>query len=421
MENVILNELVKNSASVYDATAELGPSYNLAMKSALEQFKTQGIPTKKNEDWMFTSIGKNLSPRFFTRSSEIVHDLPKEVIDRRGMVILNNGVFNRHQSVLPEGVVIDQQRPSDKFFDTFDALNFGVALSPVFLKIQKNTVLDFPITIVHMVDDLGVNKIVSPRLTIVAEAYSKVSIAEIFTSTQNSIFQYTTNSSTNFTLQHNAYLEHVKFQSEASAATHIGLTTATVASNAQFKSMTIDLGILVSRHNIEVSIDGSGADAHVNGLYALSKSEHADIFSSIQHKVGHTTSEQLFKGIMAGESHGAFTGKIEIFKDAQLVNSNQLNKNLMLSKKAHINTRPQLVISADDVKCSHGATIGQLSEDEAFYLESRGIKKDKAKRMLCHGFAADVFFRIDNKQIQERAFLILAENFEKTALSEMDL
>ena len=421
MENVILNELVKNSASVYDATAELGPSYNLAMKSALEQFKTQGIPTKKNEDWMFTSIGKNLSPRFFTRSSEIVHDLPKEVIDRRGMVILNNGVFNRHQSVLPEGVVIDQQRPSDKFFDTFDALNFGVALSPVFLKIQKNTVLDFPITIVHMVDDLGVNKIVSPRLTIVAEAYSKVSIAEIFTSTQNSIFQYTTNSSTNFTLQHNAYLEHVKFQSEASAATHIGLTTATVASNAQFKSMTIDLGILVSRHNIEVSIDGSGADAHVNGLYALSKSEHADIFSSIQHKVGHTTSEQLFKGIMAGESHGAFTGKIEIFKDAQLVNSNQLNKNLMLSKKAHINTRPQLVISADDVKCSHGATIGQLSEDEAFYLESRGIKKDKAKRMLCHGFAADVLFRIDNKQIQERAFLILTENFEKTALSEMDL
>ena len=421
MENVILNELVKNSANVYDATAELGPSYNLAMKNALEQFKTQGIPTKKNEDWMFTSIGKNLSPRFFTRSSEIIHDLPKEVIDRRGMVILNNGVFNRHQSVLPEGVVIDQQRPSDKFFDTFDALNFGVALSPVFLKIKKNTVLDFPITIVHMVDELGVNKIVSPRFTIVAEAYSKISIAEIFTSTQNSVLQYTTNSSTNFILQHNAYLEHVKFQSEASAATHIGLTTATVASNAQFKSMTIDLGILVSRHNIEVSIDGSGADAHVNGLYALSKSEHADIFSSIQHKAGHTTSEQLFKGIMAGESHGAFTGKIEIFKDAQLVNSNQLNKNLMLSKKAHINTRPQLVISADDVKCSHGATIGQLSEDEAFYLESRGIKKDKAKRMLCHGFAADVLFRIDNKQIQERAFLILAENFERTALNEMDL
>jgi len=421
MENVLLNELVKNSASVYDATTELGPSYNQAMRSAFEQFKTLGIPTKKHEDWIYTNISKNLSPRFFTRASEIVHDIPKEVIDRRGMVILNNGVFNRHQSVLPAGIVIDQQRPSDKFFDTFDALNFGVALSPLFLKIQKNTVLDFPITIVHLIDDAGVNKIVSPRITIVAEPFSKVSIAEIFTSTQNLLFQYTTNSSTNFEVQESAYLEHVKFQNEAIAATHIGLTTATVGNDAQFKSMTIDLGILVSRHNIEVSIDGQGADAHVNGLYALTKSEHADIFSSIKHKAAHTTSEQLFKGILAGESHGAFTGKIEIFKDAQLVNSNQLNKNLMLSKKAHIDTRPQLVISADDVKCSHGATIGQLSADEEFYLESRGIKKDKAKRMLCHGFAADVLFRIDNQQIKERAFLVLADNFEKTALSEMTL
>ena len=421
MENIILNELVKNSASVYDATAELGASYNLAMRNAFEQFKTQGIPTKKNEAWLYTNIGKSLSPRFFTRSSEIVHDLPKEVIDQRAMVILNNGIFNRHQSVLPIGVEIDQQVTSDKFFDSFDALNFGVALSPIFLKIKNNTLLDFPITIVHLVDEVGVNKIVSPRITINAGAFSKVSIAEIFTSTQNSIFQYTTNSSTNFIVQESAYVEHVKFQSEASAATHIGLTTATVAKDAQFKSMTIDLGILVSRHNIEVSIEGKGADAHVNGLYALNNSEHADIFSSILHKAAHTTSEQLFKGILAGESHGVFTGKIEIFKDAQLVNSNQLNKNLMLSKKAHINTRPQLVISADDVKCSHGATIGQLSEDEAFYLESRGIKKDQAKRMLCHGFAADVLFRIDNKQIQDRAFTILKENFEKSILSEMTL
>ena len=421
MENVLLNELIKNSASVYDATAELGASYNQAMKSAFEQFKNLGIPTKKHEDWIYTNISKNLSPRFFTRSSEIVHDIPKEVIDRRAMVILNNGVFNRHQSVLPDGVVIDQQKPSDKFFDTFDALNFGVALSPVFLKIQKNTVINYPITIVHLVDDAGVNKIVSPRINIVAEPFSKVAIAEIFTSTQNLLFQYTTNSSTNFTVLENAYVEHVKFQNEAIGATHIGLTSANVEKDAQFKSMTIDLGILVSRHNINVSINGEGADAHVNGLYALTKSEHADIFSSIKHVAAHTTSEQLFKGILAGESHGAFTGKIEIFKDAQLVNSNQLNRNLMLSKKAHIDTRPQLVISADDVKCSHGATIGQLSQEEEFYLESRGIQKDKAKRMLCHGFAADVLFKIDNPEIQKRAMKVLEDNFEKTALSEMVL
>jgi Fe-S cluster assembly protein SufD len=421
MENVLLNELVKNSADVYTATAELGASYNQAMKNALEQFKTLGIPTKKHEDWIYTNISKNLSPRFFTRASEIVHDLPKEVIDRRGMIILNNGVFNRHQSVLPEGIVIDQQRPSDKFFDTFDALNFSVALSPLFLKIKKNTVIDFPITIVHLVDDAGVNKIVSPRITVVAEPFSKVSIAEVFTSTQNLLFQYTTNSSIHFDVLENAFVEHVKFQNEAIASTHIGLTSATVEKDAQFKSMTIDLGILVARHNIDVRLVGAGGEAHVNGLYALTKSEHADIFSNIHHDAAHTNSDQLFKGILAGESHGAFTGKIIIAKDAQLVNSNQLNKNLMLSKKAHIDTRPQLLVAADDVKCAHGATVGQLSQEEEFYLESRGIKKDKAKRMLCHGFAADVLYLIDSKPIQERALKVLEENFERTALSEMNL
>lgn len=421
MENVLLNELVKNSADVFTVTAELGASYNQAMKNALEQFKTLGIPTKKHEDWIYTNISKHLSPRFFTRTSEIVHDIPKEVIDRRGMIILNNGVFNRHQSVLPTGIVVDQQRPSDKFFDTFDALNFSVALSPIFLKIQKNAVIDFPITIVHLVDEAGVNKIVSPRITVVAEPFSKVSIAEIFTSTQNLLFQYTTNSSTHFEVLENAYVEHVKFQNEATASTHIGLTSATVQNDAQFKSMTIDLGILVARHNIDVKIVGTGGEAHVNGLYALAKTEHADIFSSIRHEAAHTNSDQLFKGILAGESHGAFTGKIIIAKDAQLVNSNQLNKNLMLSKKAHIDTRPQLLVAADDVKCAHGATVGQLSQDEEFYLESRGIKKDKAKRMLCHGFAADVLYLIDSKPIQERALKVLEENFERTALSEMNL
>ncbi|MBY0416085.1 MAG: Fe-S cluster assembly protein SufD [Bdellovibrionales bacterium] len=286
---------------------------------------------------------------------------------------------------------------------------------------KKNTVIDFPITIVHLVDEAAINKIISPRITIVAESFSKVSIAEIFTSTQNLLFQYTTNSSTNIDLKENAFVEHVKIQTEALQSTHIGLTKAIVAKSAQFKSMTLDFGIMTSRHNIDIEVNGEGADAHVNGLYTLSKSTHADIFSNINHNAAHTTSDQLFKGILAGESHGAFTGKISIAKDAQLVNSNQLNKNLMLSKKAHIDTRPQLLVAADDVKCAHGATIGQLSPDEEFYLESRGIKKDMAKRMLCHGFAADVLFKIDNKSIQARAMDLLKDNFERTTLSEMTL
>lgn len=421
MENVLLNELIKNSAEVQKATTELGASYNEAMRLALEHFKSLGIPTKKDENWIYTNISKNLSPRFYSKVSETEHEIPAQVIDRRGMIILNNGVFNRHQSVLPEGITLDQQKPQTNFFDTFDALNFGVAISPLFLKIKKNTVIDFPITIVHMTDEAGVNKFVSPRINIVAEEFTKVSFFEVYTSTQNLLFQYTTNAATLFELKENAYVEHVKVQNEAHASTHIGLTKANVARNAQFKSMTVDLGIFTSRHNIDVKVTGEGGETHVNGLFALSKSEHADVFSSIHHEAGHTNSDQLFKGIMGGESHGAFTGRIQIAKDAQLVNSNQLNKNLMLSKKAHIDTRPQLLVSADDVKCAHGATIGQLSAEEEFYLESRGIKKDKAKRMLCHGFATDVLYKIDNLEIQKTAIKMLEENFERVALSEMSL
>ncbi len=421
MENLIFNELIKNSASVSDVTADLGASYNTAMKNALEQFKVMGIPTKKHEDWIYTNISKSLAPRFFTKNAEIDQDIPAQVIDQRGMIILNNGVFNKQQSVLPEGISLDQMKPTENFFDTFDALNFGVAVSPLFLRIKKNTVIDFPITIIHQVDEVGVNRIVSPRINIVAEPFTKVSFAEIFTSTQNLLFQYTTNSSTHFELHENAFVEHVKFQIEAAGATHIGLTKAVIAKNANFKSMTIDLGNLVSRHNIDVTVAGEGAETHVNGLYALNKSQHADIFSHINHTAAHTNSDQLFKGILAGESHGAFTGKISIAKDAQLVNSNQLNKNLMLSKKAHIDTRPQLMVAADDVKCAHGATIGQLSQEEEFYLQSRGIQKDMAKRMLCHGFATDVLYKIDNKKILELSEKLLYESFEKTALAEMTL
>lgn len=421
MENILLNELIKNSADVYKQTAELGASYNQAMKSALEHFKTLGIPTKKNEDWIYTNISKSLAPRFFAKPSEDEREIPSQVLDQRGMIIFNNGVFNRHQSVLPDGIELDQQVASTEFFDAFDALNFSTAISPLFIKIKKNTVIDFPITIVNLIDENALNKIVSPRISITAEAFSKVSFAEVFTSTQNLLFQYTTNAAINFNVKSNAHVEHVKFQLEAVNATHIGLTKATIDAHATFKSMTLDFGNLVSRHNIDVIVNGEGAETHVNGLYVLKKTEHADIFSSIQHNVGHTNSEQLFKGILAAEAHGAFTGKIVIKEDAQLVNSNQLNNNLMLSKKAHIDTRPQLLVAADDVKCAHGATIGQLSNDEAFYLETRGIKKEKAKKMLCLAFATDVIFRIDNKIIKDYANKTLANVFEQLSLSELTL
>jgi Fe-S cluster assembly protein SufD len=418
MEQILKTELLKNSEAVLKKALDLSPSYQTAMKNALVAFDHLGIPSRKNEDWKYTNIAKNLSPRFYVQKESIVHDVPNTVLDRRGMIVFNNGIFNKFLSVLPNGIELDALALEDKFFDSFDSLNFGVALSPLALKIKKNTVIYFPISIVHLVDDVGVNKIISPRLTITAEENTKISFLEFFSSTSKDKLQYTTNAVTKFKLLANAHIEHVKMQSEASSAVHIGLTLAQVYRDSSFKSMTLDYGLLTARHNINVDLMEAGAEASVHGLFVLKKTEHTDIFSTITHFAPHTTSDQLFKGILGGSSHGIFTGKIIIKKDAQQSASSQLNKNLILSKIAHIDTRPQLLVHADDVKCSHGATVGQLSKEEEFYLESRGIPKERAKRMLCHGFAVDVILKIENPIIRKLAETILIENFEQTSLMD---
>lgn len=421
MENLLKTELVKNSQALLKKAADLSPSYQTAMKNALLAFAELGIPGKKNEDWKYTNIAKNLAPRFYELKESIVHDVPEVVLDKRGMIIFNNGIFNKFLSVLPEGLELDGLNVEDKFFDTFDSLNFGVAISPLALKLKKNAVIDFPITIVHQVDDVGVNKMISPRLTITAHEHSKASFLEIFLCTNKEKLQYSSNAVTKFKLLSGSCIEHVKMQTEASNAVHIGLTDAQVFTDAKFMSVTLDFGSLTARHNINVELMDKGAETSVHGLFALNKSEHTDVFSSINHKAAHTTSEQLFKGILAGTSHGVFTGKIIIEQDAQQSASSQLNKNLLLSKTAHIDTRPQLLVHADDVKCSHGATVGQLNKEEEFYLESRGISKERAKQMLCHGFAAEVIYKIENQIIKHFAEGMLILNFENTAISEMDL
>lgn len=421
MENAVLDSIVKNSKALLSKATDLSPSYQSAMKSAQEIFLAQGIPTKKNEDWLYTNIGPHLSPRFYEQKESIIQDVPASVLDKRGMIIFNNGYFNKFLSQLPEGIELDAVTPEEKFFDSFDALNFGTSLSPLSLRIKKNTVVNFPVTIVHLVDDVGVNKIVSPRLKITAEENSNVRFMEIFESTNRDLFQYTTNAVTKFILKPNAAVEHVKVQNEALNATHVGLTHADVDNSAKFKSVTVDIGLLVARHNINVNLNAPGAESTVHGLFSLKKTEHTDVFSNIFHNADHTYSDQLFKGILSGDSHGAFTGKIVIIKDAQQSASAQLNKNLLLSRKAHIDTRPQLLVHADDVKCAHGATVGQLSKDEEFYLESRGIPKERARKMLCFGFATDALNKIEDETIRSAAIKIVMDNLDQAGLGEMSI
>ena len=412
METVITNELFKSAQKLQSSATNFSASYTEAMKTALNFFKENGIPTKKDENWRYTNIGKNLAPRVFDSLELKDNSLPSQIIDRNSVIVFNNGQFNQALSKLPAGIELSGTNPELNFFDSFDALNFSSSIGATSFIVKKNTILAKPLTLIHVVDELAVNKLINPRINFVVESNAKLEMVEIFISTQNLLFQYTTNSVTQFKLEKNSFVEHVKIQNEAKKSTHIGLTKASVARDAKFNSFTFDLGIFTSRHNINVDLAENGAEAKVHGLFTLNKEEHSDIFSNIYHRVAHTNSEQLVKGILAGESHGVFTGKIVVLKDAQLINSSQLNKNLLLSQKAHIDTRPQLLVHADDVKCSHGATIGQLSPEEEFYLESRGIPKARAKQMLCHGFGAEVIYKIENEEMKKFTESLITFNYE---------
>lgn len=417
MEDIIKTELTKSASSIIKNATEITPTYLVAMQNALKNFEVQGLPTKKLEDWKYTNITKNLSHNILEPKDGLAKPMPKNFLDPRAVIVFNNGVFNKFLSVLPEGIEILPPSPQDQFFDSFDCLNFASASRSIYFRMKKNVIIDYPISIIHQVDEAGVNKMITPRFKFHAQSNSKAYIVEIFTSNQDQLYQYTTNASSSFILDDNAAIEHVKIQIEAKNSQHVGLTKAEINRSARFNSMTIDLGNQTSRHNICIDLIESGAETQVHGLYALAKDNHCDVFSQINHLKAHTSSDQLFKGILADQSHGVFTGKITVQKDAQQITSAQLNKNLVLSRRAHVDTRPQLLVSADDVKCAHGATVGQLSKDEEFYLESRGIPKPKAKIMLCHGFGLEVINKIENTIIRNFCEKMFINKFEDKVLN----
>jgi Fe-S cluster assembly protein SufD len=387
MNKTIIEQEIKKNAQSFLKTN------NSFKKSAMDFFEEHGLPEK---------LASFFSPRFYGPSENPAIISNIEVIDSNAVLYFENGIFNSINSRLPSGVEISSATESmpATFNDSFEALNALASHAPLFITIKKSTVLLAPITILHTVNENAVNKIVSPRLSMVLEENTEVAILEIFTSLNKDLYQYTTNAYISFTLKDNASLEHVKFQDEAKMALHLGRTNANLSKDSRFFSTVIETGLQASAHHLQINLNEAGAETAVNGVFNLQKNERTNIFTVINHNYSHTHSTQLYKGILKDESFGVFDGHIVVQPDAQQVTSSQLNKNLLLSKKAHVDTRPQLLISADDVKCTHGATVGQLSDEEAFYLETRGIKKERAKEMLINGFSHEIILLIKNKLIR---------------------
>ncbi len=214
--------------------------------------------------------------------------------------------------------------------------------------------------------------------------------------------RYFTNAVVEIILKDGAQLEHYKIQRESARSFHIATTAADLGPNSRYDATTVTFGAEISRHDINVTFDHEGAECWVDGLYLVTTGQHADTHSLIDHRKPHCTSHQLYKGILDGKSRAVFNGKVFVRHDAQKTDAMQTNKNLLLSNEARVDTKPQLEILADDVKCAHGAAVGQIDEDELFYLETRGIHHDLARNLLTYGFAEEVIGKIKIDSIREQ-------------------
>jgi Fe-S cluster assembly protein SufD len=285
---------------------------------------------------------------------------------------------------------------ADYVANGFVALNTAFISNGAFIFIPKGVKVESPIHLLFVSTDAQTANF--PRVLLVAEENSKVTVIESYGGTEDA--PYFTNAVVELVLKDGARVEHYKVQRESARAFHIATTATDLGPNSSYDATAITFGAELSRHDVNVTMDNEGAECWVDGLYLVTTGQHADTHSVIDHRKPHCTSHQLYKGILDGKSRAVFNGKVFVRHDAQKTDAMQTNKNLLLSNEARVDTKPQLEILADDVKCAHGAAVGQLDEDELFYLETRGIHPDLARNLLTYGFAEEVIGKIKIESIR---------------------
>lgn len=392
---------------------------------AIDSLKNSELPSTKNEKYKYTNLKKQLGSNFEVKAPshdlDITIDMPfdcYQMILVNGVVVshdLNNK--NLHFCNLSE---LNSDKALEIFEQTKDLLNedpmfqLNEALTHNGIVLTINGEIDKPIVIEHIINEEFKNSCKASHNVFINKKNSHVILLEKFSSNTNS--EAFNNLATTIICEENSSFEHVTYNNQDQSNIFVSNLRSIVSANANYRNVNLNLGSQISRYNLHVNLVESGAHADVHGLYALKDSKHCDISSYINHKATHTTSDQLYKGILADKSRGIFTGLIKVDQVAQQTDAKQLNRNLLLSQGAQANSRPQLEIFADDVKCSHGSTTGQLSEDELFYFESRGISKEKAKQMLAKAFSYEVLLKVQSLVLRNYLQKELDENFGSITL-----
>jgi Fe-S cluster assembly protein SufD len=406
------------------SAAEGAPAVLAAFRAeGAREFARLGFPGSRNEDWLYTNVAPIAEGTFTRGAGSRVVELNTIAPFLFGnpewpRVVFVDGVLSPSLTTLealPDGVRVQTMAdaaaadsdllsrhlgtivPSTR--DAFAALSASCAGNGVVVHVAKEMVSDIPLHLVHVVTGDADGVLVQPRHLIVVERHAKASVVESFVALGQS--QSFTNAVTEVVVEDGATLNHTRVQRDSRRALHVGTVEARQGRDSHFVSFSLIAGSALSRTNIYTALAGEGCGTTLNGLYLLDGTQHGDTQTRVEHIAPRCFSRELYKGLLDGASHGVFNGKVYVHPEAQKTDGKQTNQTLLLSDKARIDTKPQLEIFADDVKCTHGATVGRIDEMALFYLKSRGVGSTLARQLLMYAFAADVLETIENEAVRD--------------------
>lgn len=404
-------------------------------EKAMEHFNRLGFPDSKNEEWKYTNINSIVTKKFSFSVADV--KISKEEILQRFpfvkdsiFIVIENGRWNLNASDiqnLPAGIEIKnlseaKNNPlvqkhfnlyADVQADAFAALNTAFANEGLFIHVLPNTIVEKNIYILSVSSSLEQAIVSHNRLLVVAGKNSTAKVSCIYFSKNDSSETFT-NVINEIVAEENSSIELDVLQNENEKSFHICGTHVYQSADSRFNINTVSLGNNILKNKLHIKLDGPNAENHMHGLYLAHGSQLVDNHTAVYHAKPNCNSNQLYKGIVGGKAHGVFNGKIFVEKDAQKTNAYQSNKNILLSDDAVINAKPQLEIFADDVKCSHGATTGQMDQEALFYLRSRGIGEENAKALLNVAFANDILNNISIDSFREYVSSLVESKLKET-------
>jgi len=416
--------------------------------AALERFRASGFPTLHDEEWKYTSVTPiansyfKLQPDASTPASAIASEQIEELaLPGAQLLVFVDGRYAPALSrvrldELPAGVILDSvgavlnaapgyqqarlqaalEHPRNGQSTGFAALNFACMTDGAYIHLAAGTTLEAPIHLLFIAatPDLASHT----RNLVIAEHDSRASIVEHHVALGTA--RYFSNAVTDIVLGRAARIAHYKLQDESSKAFHIAAINAELLRETHLLSASFALGGALARTDIRVGLNAKDAECTLDGLYMANGRQHIDHHTRIDHHRPQGTSREFYKGVLGGAARGVFNGKVIVHPDAQKSDAAQTNRNLLLSEQAEVDTKPQLEIWADDVKCSHGATVGQLDADQIFYLRSRGMDDTAARALLTYAFAAEMVDRVSLPALRERLDALLRERLPQRSQQQLE-